>query len=76
VNRKRVETTLSDYDKWLGFGNALAMDERCDITMRFGGKMCYCKARCLEIEFTDWGDKDPGLDGCDDPPVIMEDLDN
>jgi hypothetical protein len=55
------------------FHNSMDMDERCGAIMRLGGKWCRCKDECPDLKDLDWGSRDRGSDGCDDPPLYMVD---
>lgn len=55
-----------------GYRNAMDMEERCDVIMSLGGKMCYCKAQCPEIEDLNWSFRDPGPRGCDSAPMYVD----
>jgi hypothetical protein len=63
-----------------GYRNAMNMEERCDVINSLGGKICYCREECPEIEYLDWSFRNPGPDGCSnyplrDPKEMDEDFD-
>ncbi|KAF2131382.1 hypothetical protein P153DRAFT_194207 [Dothidotthia symphoricarpi CBS 119687] len=65
---ERGETSLTRYY------NAMDMEERCDMIRSLGGKWCRCKAECPDLKNLDWSFRDPGIGGCHDPPLLIDDM--
>ncbi|KAF2869095.1 hypothetical protein BDV95DRAFT_578360 [Massariosphaeria phaeospora] len=62
ISKKQAEAAGGD--ALGGYHNALDMEERCEIIRRLGGRECYCRKYCAELQFLDWGRRDPDDENC------------